>query len=92
MYSIYNIQDDLFEITYIIRDDVFEIISIIRDDVFEIISIIWDDVFEIISIIRDDVFEIIFDDAYYVLWLIQFFLINWLHPCIVIWIYFFWIS
>ena len=37
-------------------------------------------------------FEIIFDDAYYVLWLIQFFLINWLHPCIVIWIYFFWIS
>ena len=48
----------------------------IRDDLFEIIYIIRDDVFEIMSIIRDDVFEIIFDDAYYVLRLIQFFLIN----------------
>ena len=47
----------------------------IRDDLFEIIYIIRDDVFEIMSIIRDDVFEIIFDDAYYVLWLIQFFLL-----------------
>ena len=31
MYSIYIIQDDVFEIISIIRDDVFEIISIVRD-------------------------------------------------------------